>query len=139
MKIIFKILVLTIVFSFTFQSCSSNDDENNSLDQRFAKKWYTGTQYFDIEQGVSCENNYYNLKGNGDIEYKYWAGGNTCQHYTENGNWSIENNILYRNFPSDEGTNNGLILSDEIISISETELVVKDLEDDDITTYYNYE
>ena len=139
MKIIFKILILSIAFGFTFQSCSSDDEESNNLDQRFAKKWYIGTQYFDIGQGVSCENNYYHLKSNGDIEYKYWGGGNACEHDIENGNWYIENNILYRNFPSDEGTNNGLILSDEIISVSDTELVLKDLDDDDMTTYYNYE
>ncbi len=138
MKTILKTLILLIVIGTSFQSCSSDDNDSNNLDQRFSEKWYIGTQYFDIGQGVSCENNYYDLKSNGDIEYRVWSGGNNCNFEIETGVWHTENNILYRKFPSDPGTNNEVLLSNEIISVSDTELVLKSSNGGTNRTYYNY-
>ena len=139
MKIIFKTLILLTIIGTSLQSCSSDDnDRSNNLDQRFAKKWYIGTQYIDIGQGVSCENNYYDLKSNGDIEYRNWYGDNNCDAEIYNGEWYTENDILYRRFPSDPGTNNEVLLSDEIVSVSDTELVLKSSNSSANRTYYNY-
>jgi len=137
MKTILKTLILLIVIGTSFQSCSSDDNDSKNLDQRFSKKWYIGTQYIDIGQGVSCENNYYDLKSNGDIEYRNWYGDNNCDAEIYNGEWYTENDVLYRKFPSDPGTNNEVLLSDEVVSVSDTELVLKRSNGDDIT-YYNY-
>ena len=140
MKNFFNLLLVFPLAAISLNSCSSSDDDNNSqLDNKYAKKWYIGEKYFTLSNGNSCENNYYNLKSNGSIEYKFWTGSSTCEHDYENGSWRIDGNKLIREFPSDPGTNNGITMQDEIISVTENELKLKDLSDGSIETYYNYQ
>lgn len=135
MKTTLKILIFSLLVCFTFQSCSKDDNEepSSTLDRRFAKKWYIGTQFIELTEGEMCENNYYDLKSNGDVVYKHRARFG-CEHIISNGEWHTENNVLYRNFPSV-----GIVLLDSIIRVSNTELVLKDLDNDRINIYYNYD
>lgn len=118
-------------------SCSSEDDTNNSISSEYAKKWYVGDEFITINDSP-CENSYYDLRNDGSIEYRYIVFGVTCEHDIENGEWYVEDDFLVRFFPSDPGTNNEITLENEIISVSETELILK-RPDGILLTYYNYD
>lgn len=132
-----------IVSSTVLFSCSSDNNENSNLaDTKYAKKWYVSNQKFlTTNDGTPCESSYYNLKGNGSLEYKYMVSSWSfnCEHDTEIGSWSVEGNILTRHFPSDPGTQNEVIMKDEIINVSETELKLKNLESGNINTLYHFD
>jgi|SRR5690554_1515593 len=140
-----KIILLTFLTtsSIFFNSCSGNDDENsNTANTIYAKKWYVSDQRFlTTNDGKACESSYYNLKSNGTVEYRYMVSSwhYNCEHDTEMGTWSVEGNILTRHFPSDPGTENEIIMKDEIMSVSETDLKLKSLEEGYVTTLYSFD
>lgn len=140
-----KITLLTfLVTSSTFlNSCSGNDDNNsNTTNSIYAKKWYVSDQKsLSTNNGEPCENSYYDLKSNGTVEYKFMLSSwyYNCEHDTEMGTWSVEGNILTRHFPSDPGTQNGITMKHEILSVSETELKLKSLENGYTDTLYYFD
>ncbi|HUH25148.1 MAG TPA: lipocalin family protein, partial [Flavobacterium sp.] len=102
--------------------------------------WYISDQKTTTTgNGDSCENSYYKLKSNGTIEYRYMASSYYCEHDTEMGTWSIQGNTLTRHFPSDPGTENEITMKDEVISVSATELKLKNLDNGRTNTLYNFD
>lgn len=94
MKRTIQFFMVLIISAMTF-SCSSDDSTNlSSTEQKLVGKWFSPYEN-------ECGNqNYYNFKGNGTVDYVNYYDCQTPDIYS--GVWKVEGNYLYSYYPNEE-------------------------------------
>ncbi|MEW6467846.1 MAG: hypothetical protein AB1458_02930 [Bacteroidota bacterium] len=118
MKKIYALPLFLLAFTLTISSCKKEEEKTTA--EKMEGQWMTGNQYIQNSQVASADGSYLTFNSNGTgIDHK--ASDNSTGTFT----WSLQNNetqILFSDTTSTGGFWNGTY---ELVSISETRMVIK--------------